>query len=293
MSGCFKPCKIANAATTPTGVTACDGTTAHCIPEASLPSTFSSTLKGDLGKCPDDPAAPGTIYCTPDDYIKTQGVFTVKTCRSLLDAEGRCTSTCMPQVNVQLTALPQTGCGPDELCAPCYNPIDGTDTHACTAGCGDSIKEASKTFQKCGGANKDQGVCVPQKLVTDPVQLKSLKAVDDPTGCSVGCASGTTSACSGSDSDGPYLCAPLAKARDQSYQFPVCTPSSLAALLAQPNSKGQRGGCVPVYLVPSAKQALTTPGPGAPPNDGCQAGEVCGPCTDPTAGNAATGACPP
>jgi hypothetical protein len=224
----------------------------------------------------------------PDAYVVTQGVFQVKKCTSLLSAEGRCISTCIPQVNTQLTTLPKDVCGDGELCAPCYNPIDGTDTHACTQGCGDAPANTTPVkFQECGGG---LGVCVPQGLVTDPVQLQALKNVDDPTACTAGCPSGTPSACTGSDSSGTYVCAPKTKAQDQSSQFATCTMTSVAAILTtMKNSAGTLSACVPKYLVPSGKQPLLL-------QDGCKTGEMCAPCYDPTStptANMATGACAP
>ena len=258
---------------------------AHCVSQSLLPSTISSATTDLLAKCPDG------SFCVPDDFIYTQGVFTVKKCTSLLQAEGRCISTCIPQVNTQLTTLPKDVCADGELCAPCWNPIDGTDTHACTQGCGDapasSTPPASAVFQKCGS---DLGVCVPQKLVSDPVQLTALKSIDDPTACSVKCPSGTPPACTGSDTDGPYVCAPVLKAKDQSANFAPCTMTSAAALLAtMKNSTGQLAACVPKYIVPTSQQGLLL-------QDGCQTGELCAPCYNPLStptANAPTGACPP
>jgi len=244
---------------------------AHCVPQASLPSSITSATTSALAKCSDG------SFCVPDDYIVTQGVFALKKCASLLGAEGRCISTCIPQVNQQLTTLPKDVCGDGELCAPCFNPIDGTDTKACSEGCNDAPANTTPvTFQKCGS---EQGVCVPQGLVSDATQLQALKNVDDPTACTVGCPTGTPPACSGTDSSGPYVCAPIEKARDQSYQFPSCTPS-LASILG-----ATKGGCVPKFLIPTAKQGLVL-------QDSCAAGTMCAPCTDPTANNAPTGACP-
>lgn len=258
-SGCVDSCSMDG----------CSG--AHCVPQVSLPPTMTSSATAALAKCSDG------SFCVPDDYIVTQGVYSVKSCKSLLGAEGRCTSTCIPEVNQQLTTLPKDSCGDGELCAPCFNPIDGTDTRACTVGCGDAPVSATPvTFQTCGGG---QGVCVPQALVKDSTQLQSLKNVDDPTACTVGCPSGTPPACKDSDGDGPYVCAPIAKAQNQSYQFPSCTPS-LASILG-----ATKGGCVPKFLIPTGKQLLVA-------QDGCAAGTMCAPCTDPTANNAPTGACP-
>jgi hypothetical protein len=262
-------------ATAPAGsVNACTMmgcTAAHCVPDASVPAGTDKTL---LAKCPDQ------SYCIPDDYIATTGKFLPKTCKSLEGAEGRCISKCIPQVNVQLTTLPKDVCADTELCAPCFNPIDGSDTHACNEGCDTGpVNKTPVKFDTCGGG---LGVCVPPSLVKDPTQLAALKAVDDPTGAP---GKGCTKKDAAGDS---YLCAPTLKAKDQSAPFPVCTPTTIGALLALKNMAGQAGGCVPNYIVPSGSQSLVA-------QDTCATGEKCAPCTNPLStptGNMPSGACP-
>jgi hypothetical protein len=240
------------------------------VPTAQIPAGTDTSL---LAPCPD-----GSL-CTPDDYIATQGKFLVKKCASLLGAEGRCISKCVPQVAKQLTTLPKDVCADNELCAPCWNPIDGTDTKACSQGCDTGAPAAKTVFTSCGAG---LGVCVPPSLVSDPTQLAALKAVDDPTG-----KPGT--GCTQTDSSGAsYLCAPTLKAADQSAQFTQCTPTSIGALLALKNMAGQAGGCVPKYIVPSGSQSLVN-------QDTCPTGWVCAPCTNPLStptANAPSGACP-
>jgi len=143
------------------------------------------------------------------------------------------------------------------------------------------VNKTPVLFTVCGGG---EGVCVPPALVTDPVQNAALKAVDDPTGApGMGCTQKDSAGAS-------YLCAPKKKAKDQSYNFPTCTSTSLAVLLgSQKNMAGQSAGCVPKYLVPSAKQSLVL-------KDDCTgANDLCATCTDPTStptANMPTGACP-
>jgi hypothetical protein len=267
-------------------VTQCPGTTPGTLPDVTATScTFPSCQNATcvpqdqiaqfspdqdlslLGTC-----SPG-VYCVPNDFIATTGDFLVQSCNSLQGAEGRCISKCIPQVAAQLTTLPQDTCGADELCAPCVNPIDGTDTGACSQSCdpGPDPSRPPVVFPECGGG---AGVCVPSTLVTDPVQLASLQAVDDPTGI---CA------------DSTQVCAPKLKAADQSAPFVPCTMTSAAAALAtMANSTGQLSACVPSYIVPVAQQPLLL-------QDGCQANELCAPCFNPLSmpANEPTGACPP
>jgi hypothetical protein len=247
-----------------TQVSSCSSMTctgAHCLPMDQIPMGTDIT---QLAKCPDM-----TSYCTPDDYIATQGKFLVKTCTSLEGAEGRCISTCIPQVAKQIDQLPKDVCMDSERCAPCYNPIDGTNTHACDQGC-DMIKNTTPvTFAKCGiyamdSSKTPKGLCVPKSLVP-----MNLQGIPQDT-----CAS-------------DHLCAPIEKVKDLSYNFPTCMPGGAAALLGlMKNMAGQVGGCVPPYLAGSNASLLTA--------DVCTGGDLCAPCTNPlsTPANQPTGACP-
>jgi hypothetical protein len=225
---------------------------AHCVPTNQIPPGTDTTL---LGTCPDG------SFCTPDDYIATYGEFLTKGCQSVDGAEGRCISTCIPQVEDRLTQLPQRDCAQSERCAPCYDPIDGRDTGACRQGCDTGPTQPAYTFTSCGSG---EGLCVPKELV--PADLQAAVPVDT---------------CTQTD----HVCAPIEKVKDINYNFPECTPTSAAALLALPGPNGQMGGCVPIYLVPADKRSLIL-------QDTCQTGELCAPCTDPLNNQAPTGACP-
>jgi hypothetical protein len=246
--------------TTPTlpagSIPACTSQTclaAHCVPADQIPPGTDTAL---LGTC-----AGG--FCTPDDYIATYGQFKTQVCQSVDGAEGRCISTCIPQVEERLTQLPQRDCKPSERCAPCYDPIDGRDTRACRQGCDTGPTQPAYTFTSCGSG---RGLCVPKELV--PTELQAAVPVDT---------------CTQTD----HVCAPTEKVKDINYNFPECTPTSPAAAIALPGPNGQKGGCVPTYLVPEAQRSLLL-------QDTCQAGELCAPCTNPlsTPPNAPTGACP-
>jgi hypothetical protein len=235
-------------------------TGAHCVPTAQIPMGTDLTT---LAMCPD-----GT-YCTPDDYIATQGQFQVKTCTSLEGAEGRCISTCIPQVNSQIDQLPKEMCADTERCAPCYNPIDGTDTHACTQGCDKGPTMPKVVFAPCGIYAMDttktaRGLCVPKSLV--PMDLQGIPVDTCPM---------------------DHLCAPVEKVKDLKYNFPMCTPTSFGGGLGMANMAGQKAGCVPAYLADTNAALLL--------QDGCMDGYLCAPCTNPLStptANAPTGACP-
>jgi hypothetical protein len=236
----------------------CSG--AHCVSMAEIPMGADVT---QLAKCSDG------VYCTPDDYVATQGKFLVKSCTSLEGAEGRCISTCVPQVATQIDQLPKDVCMDTERCAPCYNPIDGTDTKACTQGCDTGPTKPAVTFAKCGIYAMDstmtpRGLCVPKSLV--PMDLQSIPQDTCKT---------------------DELCAPTEKVKDLNYNFPQCTPTSLGGGLGMANMAGQKAGCVPAYLTGTSAGLLL--------QDGCMAGYLCAPCTNPLStptANAPTGACP-
>lgn len=234
--------------------------TAHCVPASAVPSSVPLEL---LGPCADP-----TTVCIPDDYTASFGKFQAKTCQSILGAEGRCISTCIPQVNGLMDALPKDVCGDNERCAPCINPNDGTDTGACTQGCDTGPSAETKSnpilFDQCANGG---GRCVPKSIIPPALQSELLQLT-----------------CKSTDE----LCAPLQKTQNLKYNFPECTPSDgFVLLLATPGPNGQLGGCVPQWLAdgnPLEGLFLL--------QDNCAAGQKCAPCNDPLKGNAPTGACP-
>jgi hypothetical protein len=223
----------------------------RCVPINALPANVPAKL---LGPCGD-----GKSVCVPDEYIKTYGEFQTKQCKSILGAEGRCISTCVPQVNGLMDALPKDVCGEAERCAPCVNPNDGTDTGACTQGCdtGPSAETKAKpiVFQTC----QTNGVCVPQDIV--PAALLARLTVLTGTGCT----------------DTTTVCAPVKKTQNLKYNFASCVPGSFAAIGA-PNTDAsgtvtQWGGCVPAWLAGGEAAFLA--------QQTCATGELCAPCHDP------------
>lgn len=236
----------------------CSG--AWCVPNSLVPAGAGDVLAScdDMNKC------------VPDSYVRVAGNFLPKTCTSLeyapgQTAEGRCISICVPQVEQQIDQLPQADCAADERCAPCWNPIDGTDTHACSQGCDvGPMSSTPQQFAECGDSNGVlRGVCVPSSLV--PASLAS--AVPQDT-CETG-----------------WLCAPKEKAADINYKFPSCAP----ALSGLPPDPSQPAACVPKYIVDY--QAMTNAFASSLTQSDCtDSSDICTPCTDPLS-MMATGAC--
>lgn len=208
-----------------------------------------------------------STYCLPIDFIATTGDFQAKPCTSLVGAEGRCLSTCIPQVAERMDQLPVADCAMNERCAPCYDPITGDDTKACEQGCDMGPTQPAVTFASCGNG---LGLCVPGELV--PPDLQSSVPVADCT------------------QEG-FVCAPTTHVNDINAQFDTCTPTSDLLMAAPPldGPNGEKGGCVPAYLV---ENFMPPPPDGAVLQDDCPDGFLCAPCTNPLANQEPTGACP-
>ncbi|HMJ13926.1 MAG TPA: hypothetical protein VK524_21060 [Polyangiaceae bacterium] len=246
----FPPC---------TGMAACES--AHCIPKTLLTSAgIPEYTRNLLGVCAD----PSSL-CVPDNYAKPFGRFKPKTCTSLGNAEGRCISTCIPQINGLMDVLPKADCGTEEVCAPCYHPVDGSVTHACDEGCdvGPSATTSQNPykFQTCQGT----GTCAPTNVVP-PVMRTHLVQYECPLN---------------------HLCVPAKKASDLKYNFPSCAPTNpFVQILGGVGPNGQLGGCVPSWLVDSnlIETVFMT-------QDTCSTGEKCAPCNSPLRGFVPTAAC--
>jgi len=130
------------------------GGSAHCVPEDLIPNEDD---RDQFLKCEDCSG-----LCVPDVLLETGGNKPVG-CRSIRgEAEGRCQSTCLPEVAKQAVpdGLPVDVCAPDERCAPCFDPRDGTSTGACETSC-DAPQEPAWKFPSCCG---EKAKCVPTGL---------------------------------------------------------------------------------------------------------------------------------
>jgi hypothetical protein len=145
----------------------CPAQDSVCVPVGTLEVMSSAETVAALPDCD----ATGATKCVPSLLVNYGGKFIAKTCRSLNDAEGRCLSSCIPQVAQQASQLPKDSCADSELCAPCFDPRTGEMTAACTQGCDPGPVEAPKPFPECcDGA----GLCVSPALAGD--QAASLEA---------------------------------------------------------------------------------------------------------------------
>lgn len=181
-----------------------------CVPPA---------LAGDQAKNLDKLTCTGDNVCAPKEL--TDPTIIPKTCNSIDGAEGRCLSTCIGgAVGKQKDRLPTTGCGQDEVCAPCYDPVTGDETGACSVN-GDKPAKPKQVFARCCGT--DVGVCVPPALAGD--QASILRA----------------ESCTGD-----HVCAPIKKAQDPTFKFATCT-----SLLGM-------GACVEQCILDPTQAAILT-----------------------------------
>jgi hypothetical protein len=149
----------------PKSFPACQCGDAHCVPSTLVPASLASKLADCTG---------ASGKCVPDTLIASGGEFIAKTCHSLGGNEGRCLSSCLPDVAAAMgggaASLTQDVCEATEKCVPCTNPLDGKDTGACKLSCDPGPTEPPKPLPKCC---KGRGTCVPASLVGP--SAKSLK----------------------------------------------------------------------------------------------------------------------
>jgi hypothetical protein len=97
----------------------CGNGRGHCYDGSRLASTT------------DLPACDGAEVCVPDKVLRAGGTK-LKACTSLGGKPGVCSSLLLERLEKFKSIVPVDVCDKDnERCAPCINPEDGTDTHAC------------------------------------------------------------------------------------------------------------------------------------------------------------------
>lgn len=176
-----------------------------------------------------DACAPNAgLLCAPNaDYTADGGRVAdagppPATCRSVLNVEGRCIRRCFTLGNATAGSLQQKTCADGEVCGPCYDPVDGSDSGYCWSP-GDAPTEPPTKAVSCANG---QGRCF---LATDiPPDFPSLLQVDCPTA--------------------DLVCVPLVRAADANYCFPHCTTGDPLPALA--------GACVPDWIVTPAQASL-------------------------------------
>ncbi len=201
--------------------------------------------------------------CLPDALVATKGNVALAHCTSVAGAEGRCTSLCIPSAAALAGFLPQDVCASSERCAPCYSPVDGSDTGLCRIGCDPGPTQPPVLFPTCcvdKGTTNARGRCVPRAVIPDGPAKQNL----------------AKETCTGNNDP---VCVPTVIIQNPSYMFPMCT----SQLFIDP---GKPGVCAPACIVNA------NPAGAALAQDDCaNATDKCVPCTDPSTGMP-SGACP-
>ncbi|MFT3924790.1 MAG: hypothetical protein QM778_19810 [Myxococcales bacterium] len=217
----------------------CCGELGTCVP---------SSLVGadDASRLPKDSCAQADSLCVPKAFLDSS--FVPPSCRSLGNSEGRCVATCMLPTEQRSAPLPQSSCAVGELCAPCFNPVDGAATSVCSIR-GDAPKEPVLRFDTiCCGSS---GLCIPQELSGN--NAKSLPV--DRCGTALGAG---------------WVCAPKRVVADPTR---ASNPFNSCKISLGFFSVG-RGKCVPNCMVEAsgfAKRLLQ--------RSSCESGESCVPCS--------------
>lgn len=223
------------------GPTACCADAGVCVASALL-STEERSLYGADG------CADGAL-CALTAYADTSHV--AASCRSHADGEGRCLPSCLPLVAERADDLPAADCGAGELCAPCFDPLTGEATGACSVGSDEPAEAATLYAGCCDLGGTDRGRCIP------PAALDTANdGLPQDT-----CATGET-------------CVPDPWAADPTATMTPCTTAGTTG-------SGASGACVPDCLASLFDADVLA-------QSTCGSGEVCAPCMD---GGSDTGVC--
>jgi hypothetical protein len=215
----------------------CCGDLGRCVPDALVRTNDRAKLVPD--------SCPANNLCAPAWLARDTRSAPDRCVVAATKAEGRCLAQCLPDIAKRADQLRQDGCGMGMLCAPCFDPTNGSTSGACALGGDPGPSAPPVTFDPCCGA---AGLCVPQSLV-DPSDSKKL----------------------GRDSceEAEALCVPAPLAKDPKFVPKSCTVSKLNV----------EGRCLPACLPAVAAQSEGLL------QDSCAAEELCTPCFSPIDGS--------
>ncbi len=226
----------------PAKVPACPGASGvHCVPGNMVPPAAQAMLATCSGG-----------FCAPDRSIAAGGNYVPKTCSAIAGAEGRCLNASLPPIAAQKSLLQKDVCDEGELCAPCYDPLDGKASGACSSVSCDAPKQPAKTFTGCcNEQGTTRAKCIPTSLVPQSEQGN----LDDDNGT---CTKGAE------------LCVPN-EMLQPNFKGPACTGSTLL-------TGDYTGVCLSDCLHFGFLQSLGIS------RGSCQQGFECAPCTNPLTG---------
>jgi hypothetical protein len=206
----------------------------RCIPERFIPAESRELFAPDV-------CTGAAVRCVAPSAALLANAAPATRCHDMrTQAEGRCLPSCLPQVMARASVLVQADCAaPDDRCVPCFDPLSGAASGACSQGSDPGPTEPKRTFADCcSAAGQPLGACVPATLV--PTGAPTLPA---------------------QSCEAPNVCAPRALIADPSAPLPGCG-SALA-----------RGVCMATCFLSG------NPLGGLLPQDVCRASERCVPCS--------------
>ena len=206
----------------------------RCIPESLIPASSVAQF-GNEGceKTSTRCVAPATLL-DPEPSA-------ARSCHDpRTSAAGRCLPACLPEVSKRAASLVRAECDSAELCVPCFDPLTGDMTPACTQPGDHGPTEPKIVFAACCmEAERALGACVPTAAL--PAGLPTLPAQT--------CQAGS-------------VCAPRTLIEDPKAVLASCTSPFTGA-----------GVCVAKCFL-GDDPTLQFLGPA-----GCQANELCVPCS--------------
>jgi hypothetical protein len=244
------------------GTGAADSACCTGLGKCTLASSVTSAGKSLFGHDTCAKSAGATdLLCAPvpkgDAAAAAAGMYATCTAKiGPTDYEGRCVPQCFLEGDPNASTLTTGSCMTGSLnllCAPCFNPVDGKETGACSQAPNDKPKMPAPTpYATCGARDGGAalGTCVPKTIALSSGNPAAASLKQDD--------------CSTAD----YVCTPTLKANNVNACFEKCQ-SGLTGAYAD-------GACVPIYVAtdvsPSALAFVkqTT----------CASGEVCAPCED-------------
>jgi len=248
----------------------CDTGPARCMPMDNVPSN----LQTQVAVCDDGGA------CVPEEILSSmadKGEYTPTPCTSVGGADGRCVSTCVPQVAEFASILPQDNCADHQRCAPCFDPLLQQDTGICNG----SIPCAASSVQEVENNEEGPQASLPAQ---DPCENPPTQLIPIPEGLTECCPGARCLAKSVVPAENHSM---LAACDNNSG---LCVPDTMIATggLVPPQAcisvGGTEGRCLSTCIPGVAEKS------GHLPQDVCASDERCSPCCDPFTGQS-TGAC--
>jgi hypothetical protein len=213
----------------------CCGDAGRCVPSDLVASDQRSSLGQDV--CPAD------RLCAPVKAVEKQAPAS---CASLGSVEGRCLPMCLSVVAKQLDRLPRASCLDSERCAPCFDPLSGKATGACSLPGDPGPTRPVMTFAKCCGGG---GSCVPPELVASDQQQNVARETCSgtelcvPQGLIDGVAPSQCASIGGFEGRCLASCLPVVSAQGDRLPRSTCAVDQRCAPCSDPFTGKSSGAC--------------------------------------------------